>query len=369
MLRKLLAPLVALALVLGLSISASASDHPARYVFTDLGVLGGLDSHAWTLNDRGQVTGHADTSPNSGPRGFHAFVWTPFKPNGTRGTMVDLGALPGGSSSIGNGINGSGLVVGESLAPDLGTSAAFIYKQSMIDLGSFGGIYSAAKGINDRGQVVGYSKTRRNVDNAFLWVPKKPGATKGHMYDLGKLPGAAGSTANAINSSGTVTGLNLDADFFFSHAFVWKPTVANGTSGTMTSLVELPGALGSSGQAINRKGVIAGSVELATGSHAFVYDTTMHDLGTLAGGSQSFAYGINSRGQIVGWSETYNFNDHAFLYIKGHMTDLNKLLPTWVKARGVVLTAAYGINDEGQIVGYATVNGHARAYLLTPVDE
>ena len=189
MLRKLLAPLVALAVVLGFSI-APVSAQSARYTFTDLGVLGGLDSHAWTLNDRGQVTGHADTSPDSGNRGFHAFLWTPLTPNGTTGSMIDLATFAGGSSSTGNGINGSGLVVGESLSADLTTSSAYIYKDSMFDLGSFGGAYSSANGINARGQVVGYSKTRRSLDHAFLWVPKKPGTTKGHIYDLGTLPGA-----------------------------------------------------------------------------------------------------------------------------------------------------------------------------------
>lgn len=104
--------------------------------------------------------------------------------------MIDLGTFAGGSSSTGNGINGSGLVVGESLSANLTTSSAYIYKDSMFDLGSFGGAYSSANGINARGQVVGYSKTRRSLDHAFLWVPKKPGTTKGHIYDLGTLPGA-----------------------------------------------------------------------------------------------------------------------------------------------------------------------------------
>jgi probable HAF family extracellular repeat protein len=99
-----------------------------------------------------------------------------------------------------------------------------------------------------------------------------------------------------------------------------------------------------------------------------VYDTSMHDLGTLAGGHNSWAYGINSSGQIVGWGDTaVRSNDHAFIYANGTMTDLNKLLTGSVKSSGVILTTAYGINDKGQIVGHATVNGHAHAYLLTPI--
>jgi probable HAF family extracellular repeat protein len=364
MLGKLLAPLAAVALVIAI---APVSAQSTRYTFTDLGDLGGLDSHAWTLNDRGQVTGHADSSPDSGTRGFHAFLWTPSTPNGTTGSMVDLGTLPGELNSTGGGINNAGFVVGTSLPADMATSSAFIDNGTMLDLGSFGGMYTAANGINDPGQVVGYSKDRSNADHAFLWVHNKTAATKGRMYDLGIPQGAAATVAYAINSAGTVTGVYLDADYY-AHAFVWKPTTANGTSGTMTALIELPGAIGSVGQAINQRGVIAGSVDLAGGSHPFTYDTTMHDLGTLAGGHNAWAYGINSSGQVVGWGDTaVRSNDHAFIYANGTMTDLNKLLPGAVKSSGVILTTAFGINDLGQVTGVATVNGHAHAYLLTPI--
>lgn len=366
MLRRFLVPLVGLAIAMGFS-AWPVSAESTRYTFTDLGVLGGLDSHAWTLNNRGQVTGHADISPNSGPSGFHAFLWTPSTPNGTTGTMVDLGTLPGDLNSRGTGINDSGVVVGTSLPADLSTSSAIIDRGAMVDLGGFGGPLADANGINSAGQVVGVSNDRSGADHAFLWAPARAGAANGHMYDLGIPPGAAGTAAYAINSGGTVTGVYLDADYI-SHAFVWRPATPNGSSGTMIALVELPGASGSGAQAINEDGLIAGSIELAGGSHAFIYDTAMHDLGTLAGGHNTWAYGINSSGQIVGLGDTaVRSNVHAFIYANGTMTDLNKLLTGPAKASGVVLTTAYGINDAGQIVGHATVNGHAHAYLLTPV--
>jgi probable HAF family extracellular repeat protein len=70
----------------------------------------------------------------------------------------------------------------------------------------------------------------------------------------------------------------------------------------------------------------------------------MQNLGTLDGGSAQ-AYGINNNGQIVGDSTTANsgYNSFAFLYSGGVMQNLG--------ATGGLNTGAYGINDNGQIVG------------------
>src|SRR5215207_10175943 len=62
-------------------------------------------------------------------------------------------------------------------------------------------------------------------------------------------------------------------------------------------------------------------------SHAFLYDSTngMKDLGTL-GGTNSYAYGINDSGQVVGYSDTANSGPHAFLYDSTNgMKDLGTL--------------------------------------------
>ena len=48
------------------------------------------------------------------------------------------------------------------------------------------------------------------------------------------------------------------------------------------------------------------------------------DLGTL-GGESSAAYGINNNGEIVGESWTSNDVEHAFLYTGGRMIDLGTL--------------------------------------------
>jgi probable HAF family extracellular repeat protein len=92
----------------------------------------------------------------------------------------------------------------------------------------------------------------------------------------------------------------------------------------------------------------------------------MTDLGTLPGGSSSIAHGINDSGQVVGWADTSGGNWHAFLYSNGAMADLNALVP----ASGWTLENANAINDSGQIVGYGiNPSGSTDAFLLTPTPE
>jgi probable HAF family extracellular repeat protein len=89
------------------------------------------------------------------------------------------------------------------------------------------------------------------------------------------------------------------------------------------------------------------------------------DLGTL-GGTESTAYAINNAGQIVGQStlsDSTSGSTHAFLYTGGQMIDLGM----FTDSTGTVYpdTYAYAINDNGQIVGYASSSdGSTRAFLF-----
>ena len=170
---------VALALPVRLASQAqqqSEKKEHIRYKLIDLGTLGGPQSFgdlghgAGNINNHGMAVGVADTSisdpnyPNFNPISFFQdpFVYHAFKSK--NGALVDLGALPGANSSSVNFIAENGLVAGQSLngAIDPFTGwpeqSAVLWKDGeIISLGTLGGSESAGIGVNNRGQVVGFS--------------------------------------------------------------------------------------------------------------------------------------------------------------------------------------------------------------------
>src|SRR5262245_7476307 len=111
-------------------------------------------------------------------------------------------------------------------------------------------------------------------------------------------------------------------------------------------------------QAINNRGQVVGASwqrdDAGNQIHrAFLWERgNMTGLGTL-GGAKSFAFGINSRGQVVGRSKTADSQTHPFLWRRGRMTNL------WPSSNGEAL----GINDHGQVVGYHYVGEDQHAFL------
>src|SRR5204862_8077585 len=122
---------------------------------------------------------------------------------------------------------------------------------------------------------------------------------------------------------------------------------------------------------VNARGAVSGEGFNSTGGYrAFKYDgtSTSADLGVLSGFGASEGYGINGGGAVVGKLEPITVppagtGDHAFLYANGVLQDLNGLIPS---GTGWVLNEARAINDNGYVVGSATIGSQSPAFLLVP---
>jgi probable HAF family extracellular repeat protein len=87
------------------------------------------------------------------------------------------------------------------------------------------------------------------------------------------------------------------------------------------------------------------------------------DLGTL-GGANSRGLGINNSGQITGYADTGGGFYQAFLYGGGGMTDLGTLpydSYEW-RASRTVRSEGFGINNSGQVTGWSLSSLHAFLY-------
>jgi probable HAF family extracellular repeat protein len=300
---------------------------PSGYSLTNMGSIGGTFQIVLDINSHGAAVGGAAT-PNNGPE--HAFLFS-------HGKMSDLGTL-GGSLSEAYGINNSGEVVGLSTtAPGSMQSSIFLYRHGhMTALGTldmskpFGDIK-----INSHGDLIGFPL---NDGDASL-------LRKGKMIDLGELADL-GSAARALNDRDEVvgySGVSKTGTNLVAHAFLYR-------HGKMIDLGTLGGS-SSVANDINATGMVVGESTNASGAvRGFLYSHGhLTDLGTL-GGAETNAAAINDSGEVVGISLTTAGLGHGFLYNHGKMIDLNSLIPA---TSGFVITNAQDINNRGQIAAQA----------------
>jgi probable HAF family extracellular repeat protein len=122
-------------------------------VMQNIGNLGGIFSNAWAMNNQGHVVGSAGATPSGG--NFYPFRAFVYDGNG----LHDLGVMAKDGNSSAYGINELGQVVGftdtdTGSATYLYTDGAMVLLDTLIDPAS-GWTITDANGINDLGQIAG----------------------------------------------------------------------------------------------------------------------------------------------------------------------------------------------------------------------
>jgi probable HAF family extracellular repeat protein len=153
-----------------------------------------------------------------------------------------------------------------------------------------------------------------------------PSVASALTFFLIQFPGATETVARGINDRGEVVGSFTDETG--EHGFFLK----NG----VFARIAVPGAISTSAFGINRDGQIVGSFEAAGGHHHGFF---------LANGS------FNVQGAVG--TAAYSINNSS----------LDDGVFVLIDVTGATFTAAFGMNSRGDIVGATTIGGRTYGFL------
>lgn len=226
-------------------------------VMMELPALGGSNSYAAGVNNRGQVVGWAETDVldptcrDGQVRQFRAVVWEPRK-----GRTQELPPLPGDSASAATAISESGRIVGISGECDQAVGRATA-RHAVVWEGGVprqlptldGEAWHTPTSINASGEIAGFSLAAEGL-RAVYW------SRDGEIENLGTLEGNSSSQGNGINARGDIVGVS-DGGTAGRRAFLWR----DGELLDLNALaVGYDGVLRDAGH-INDQGVITGAAE------------------------------------------------------------------------------------------------------------
>ena len=356
------------------------------YAIKDLTPDGYVTSVAYDINSSGDAVGVAGRFPGGSLEEAYFF----YDHSAGTSTVFGVGTVVPRSTPYGTGfrraaINDSGSIVGTAMF--VGGAAqrrGFIYNGSTFtNLGTF--FQGAGTGsnirpdsdaldINSSGLAAGTASSgAATSDNLDIYT--------GTAFPISDIDGeitalTKGDRGRAINNAGLIVGSN-ESSF---------ATLFSGASETVFLSGTALGGVPSTAFDLNEVGQVTGDTST---NASYIYDTTdssLRILPNLGTGSRVAAKAINEDGDVVGQGDrdgglsgqargfVHIYDDNMSYILEDHVVDLTvpavSGLGDWERLR-----AAWGINDDGWIVGQGerrftgATFPNDRAYLLIPVPE
>ena len=260
-------------------------------------------------------------------------------------TTIDF---PNAISTAARGINDGGQIVGY-FSDSSGTHAFLLSDGIFISIDYPSASSTQGRGINSAGEIVGYFTDSvgthgffRDTGGNFSPAIDAPGATKFGTFALG---------INDVSSQ-------IVGDFF----------VATGQqqgfldSGGSFTTIDVPGIMHSTAATgINNRSQIIGYSDMKDG---FLDTGGSFETIDVPDSNYTFPFGINGAGQIVGFFGVILCEPkkptHGFLFSGGSFNTID--------VPGATQTCAYGINSTGHIVGLFSDTVGTHGFLASPED-
>ena len=310
---------------------------------------GGANAYVYGINNSAEAVGSAGGGTSACPN-YCAVIWHDGAP-----TLLDMGSASGAEALAANdagqvvgsvaGINAMGAEVQTAVVWNNGTPTLLPSPAPYTN--------TIASSINDVGQVAGQAYGGAPELGAIVWNGVTPTVLDAESGCT------AGGYATAINSGGTVVGVNhCPSDV----VIVW-----HGTTPTLLGDGEP--------YAVNNAGLIVGISSKGATTWINGVATPLQTFSGAYSRADSYAAAVNNGGLIVGRARVSNpvvLTYHALLWssVSAAPQDLNDLISA-AAAKKYVLTEATGINGSCTIV----VNGFSRkdtinniAFLLKPTN-
>jgi uncharacterized membrane protein len=185
-------------------------------------------------------------------------------------------------------------------------------------------------------------------------------AQAGTAFRTVDFPGAVSTFLYGINNAGQMVGAYID-DGEASHGFLLD-------NGVFTT-IDFPDSRDTVAAGINNLGVITGQYNDSDGfGHGFVYSNNEFVTKDLGGGYQTFPTAIDDLGDLVGFCTDPEFNFHGCVAIDGPFSLLDYPDATASLALGIPFQGGSIVGGFGNVNGFSFEHGFLYNDGFTPID-